>query len=145
MSNSNPFPQSNPFGTDFRISGAPSGILDSDAAMSLQTGRAMLAQRILCRLSTGRGSVIDCPNDCIDIRDSLSDGLTADQIAGLGANVRAELLKDEQISDCTVRSTYSFSTSALTMTIQVQSAYGPFSMVLFVTNVTVALLNANLL
>ena len=143
MSNS-PFPPSNPFGTDFWIGGAPNGILDGDTSLRLATGRGLLAQRLLCRLSSPRGSYIDCPNDCIDIRDSLSAGMTAAQIADLGGSVREECLKEEQVNDAEVSGTFSFQTSALTLTIAVVSAYGPFTMVLLVSNVTVQLLNANL-
>lgn len=138
------FPPSNPFGQDFWLGGSPQGILDGDASLRLTTGRALLAQRILCRLSTPRGSVIDCPNDCIDLRDSLSAGMTAAQISALGSTVRGEVLKDQQVTDCQVSSTFSFQTSALTMTLSVQSGQGPFTMVLLVSQVSVQLLNANL-
>jgi hypothetical protein len=141
---SNNFPQSSPFGTDFWIGGNPKGILDGDPGMRMQTGRALLAQRLLCRLSTPRGSVIDCPNDCIDLRDSLSDGMTTQQIAALGSVVQQECLKDQQVTACNVTGTFSFTTSVLTMTIMVTSGAGPFTMVLAVSQVTVQLLNANL-
>lgn len=140
----NPFPPSSPFGTDFWIGGAPNGILDGDASLRLTSGRALLAQRLLCRQSTPRGSVIDCPNDCIDLRDSLSQGMTVAQISSLGAVIRAELLKDEQVVDAQVSGTFSFQTSVLTLTEAIQSSYGPFTMVLAVSAVTVQLLNANL-
>jgi hypothetical protein len=139
-----PFPPSDPYGTDFWIGGAPNGILDGDASLRLTSGRYLLSQRLLCRLSSPRGSYIDCPNDCIDLRDSLSDGMTAAQISALGSTVRAECLKDEQVTDATVSGSFSFQTSALTLTIAIQSAYGPFTMVLLVSGVTVQLLNANL-
>jgi hypothetical protein len=139
------FPPSNPYGTDFWIGGNPSGILDGDPALRLQTGRALLAQRLLCRLSTPRGSVIDCPNDCIDIRDSLSSGMTTAQIANLGSQVQQELLKDQQVTAVSVTGTFNNANSTLTMTIQVTSGQGPFTMVLAVSSVTVTLLNANLL
>lgn len=145
MSNSYPFPPSNPFGSDFWMGGAPSGILDGDPSMRLATGRQLLSQRILCRLSSPRGSYIDCPNDCIDLRDSLSAGMTQAQIADLGADIRDEVLKEEQVTDAEVSGTFSYQTSALTLSLAVESAYGPFLMVLLVTKVTVQLLNANLL
>jgi hypothetical protein len=141
---SNPFPSSNPFGTDFAIIGAPNGALDADPAFRLQTGRALLAQRLLCRLSTPRGSVIDCPNDCIDLRDSLSDGMTVQQISQLGSSVQQELLKDQQVTAVTVSGTFTTATSVLTLTIGITSGAGPFTMVLAVSQVTVTLLNSNL-
>ena len=137
-------PASNPFGTDFAIIGAPNGALDADPAFRLQTGRALLAQRLLCRLSTPRGSVIDCPNDCIDLRDSLSDGMTTAQISALGSSVQQELLKDQQVTAVTVSGTYSFAAASLILTIGVMSGAGPFTMVLLVSKVTVQLLNSNL-
>jgi hypothetical protein len=145
MSNNYPFPPSNPFGTDFWIGGAPSGILDGDPSLRVATGRGLLTQRLLCRLSAPRGSYIDCPNDCIDLRDSLSAGMTQADIADLGSEIRDEFLKEEQVTDAEVNGTFSYQTSALTLSIAVESAYGPFLMVLLVTSVTVQLLNSNLL
>jgi hypothetical protein len=70
--------------------------------------------------------------------------MTAAQIAALGSTVREECLKEEQVTDAEVSGTFDFSTGALTLTIAVVSGYGPFTMVLLVSGVTVQLLNANL-
>jgi hypothetical protein len=71
--------------------------------------------------------------------------MTQADIAYLGSEIRDEFLKEEQVTDAEVNGTFSYQTSALTLSIAVESAYGPFLMVLLVTSVTVQLLNSNLL
>ena len=137
-------PPTNPFGSDFWIGGNPAGLLDGDSSLRQTTGRALLAQRLLMRQSTPQGSVIDCPNDCIDIRDELSDGMTLSQISSLASVLRLECLKDQQVNDMSITGTYNFSKATLQLTEFVTSFYGPFTMVIQINAVTVILLNANL-
>lgn len=134
-------PAPNIYGQDFWLGGAP---LDFSPDMRVVTGRALLAQSIVCRLSTARGTVIDCPNDCLDLRDMVSDGLSQSQLNALGGQVRQEILKDQRVQDAAVTATYAAPSSTLTVQIRVSSLYGPFALVLSVTAVTVTILNANL-
>ena len=147
----NPSPP-NPYGIEFWIGLAPgvnanagNTILDADPSMRTTTGRALLVQSLLCRQTTPRGSVIDCPNDCLDIRGYVSAGMTAAAIMQLYGTIQTELLKDQRVHAAFVTGTYSFQTSTLTINEAIQSGYGPFTMVLNVSSVTVQLLNANLL
>lgn len=145
-------PPSNPFGIDFWIGLAPgpnanagNTILDGDPSLRTATGPALLIQSLLCRQTTPRGSVIDCPNDCLNIQDALADGMTASQIQQLCATIQNELLKDQRVTAAFVTGVFNGEKSELTLTEMVQSSSGPFSLVLNVSAVTVTLLNANLL
>jgi hypothetical protein len=145
----------NPFGIDFWIGLAPGPVgflgssrqllLDGDPSLRTVTGRAILVQSLLCRQSTPRGSVIDCPNDCLDLRDYVAEGMTPTQVLSIYGTIQAELLKDQRVSQAIVNGSYSFQTSVLTLNEAITSSYGPFTLVLAVSAVTVQLLNANLL
>jgi hypothetical protein len=142
----------NPYGLDFWIGFAPgpnknagNTLLDADPSMRTVTGRALLVQSLLCRQTTPRGSVIDCPNDCINLVDYVSAGMTAAAISQLYGTIQNELRKDQRVFSATVTGSYSFPTATLTLNESIQSGYGPFSLVLAVSSVTVTLLNANLL
>ena len=134
-----------PFGVDFWIGPNATGQLDADPSMRTTSGRQLLSQSLLCRLSTPRGSVIDCPNDCMDMRDYVSAGMTANEIAQFTSAVQLEVLKDQRILAATVTATFVPANGYLQVSIAGQSSYGPFSLVLAVSNVSVTILNANLL
>jgi hypothetical protein len=134
----------NPYGIDFWIGPNATGQLDADPSMRTTTGRGLLSQSLLCRQTTPRGSVVDCPNDCLDIRDMVSSGMTQAQITALASQIQQELLKDQRVSGAIVTATFSNATSTLTITEQIQSGYGPFTLVLAVTSLTVKILDANL-
>jgi hypothetical protein len=131
----------NPYGSDFWIGGTP---LDLDPSMRLTSGRPLLSQNLVCRFSTPRGGAIDCPNDGLDLRDLVSDGMTQSQINALQGQIQQEALKDQRVQSLTVQCSFTSATSTLTVTLNVVSLYGPFQLTLAVTSLTVAILNANL-
>lgn len=134
---------SNPYGQDFRIV-LVNGVLDFTPTMTLATGRDLLVQSLICRQTTATGSVIDCPNDCFDVRDWIGEGRTVSQLNQLGTSVQNELLKDQRVLSCRVQATFNFATSQLFLAESFTSSYGPFSFVLAVNQVTGALLLQNL-
>jgi hypothetical protein len=146
-----PFPAApNPYGIEFWMgfTPTPNGVftqLDADPSLRTTTGRYLLVQSLLCRQTSPRGSYIDCPNDCIDIRALVGAGMTPAAILQLYASIQSELLKDQRVTTAIVTGSYSYQTAGLTINEAITSAYGPFTMVLNVSSVTVTLLNANLL
>lgn len=134
---------SNPYGQDFALV-LQNGVLDFLPSMGLATGRQLLIQSLLSRQTTYTGSVLDCPNDCFDVRDWISEGMTPAQLSNLGTYVTNELMKDQRVRSATVKATYNASTSQLFLAESVVSSYGPFSFVLAVTNLTVQMLDQNL-
>src|SRR5271154_1730693 len=87
----------NPYGQDFAIV-IVGGVLDFLPTMGLATGRTLLQQSLICRQTTPTGSVVDCPNDCFDVRDWISEGMTAQQLAQIGTTISNELMKDQRVS-----------------------------------------------
>lgn len=133
----------NPYGQDFALV-LVNGQLDFTPTMQLATGRALLIQSLISRQTTPTGSVIDCPNDCFDVRDWIGEGKTPAQLNQLGTSVTNELLKDQRVLSCQVKATFNYATSQLFLAESFTSGYGPFSFVLAVNNVTGALLLQNL-
>jgi hypothetical protein len=134
-----------PYGVDIQTLPNPAagGALDLDPSMTEGTGRALLAQSLLRRQSTPTGSVVDSPNDCIDLRSWISQGWTQQQMQAAAGGLKAELLKDERVLDVSVSMSYNPSTLTLTITELITSSYGPFSLTLSVNSVTVSQLTAN--
>lgn len=134
-----------PYGVDLQTVPNPAagGALDLDPSMTEGTGRALLAQSLLRRQCTPTGSVIDSPNDCIDLRSWISQGWTQQQMQAAAGGLKAELLKDERVTDVQVSMSYNASTQTLLISELIQSLYGPFPLTLNVTALTVTQLTAN--
>jgi hypothetical protein len=139
----------NPFGTDLQSlpNPAANGQVDLDPSMLEGSGRVLLAQSLVRRQTTPTGSVIDCPNDCVDVRGWISQGWTQQEFQAASGNLKTELLKDERITDVTITMTLgtgpAAGTQTLTIVEQFESAYGPFTLTLLVSEVTVSILIAN--
>ena len=143
MSNIPGVTTTNPYGQDFALV-LTNGVLDFQPTMGLATGRALLIQSLISRQTTAQGSVIDCPNDCFDVRDWIGEGKTPSQFNQLATSVQNELLKDQRVLSCVVTATFNFATSMLSLAEAFTTSLGPFSFVLSVNNVTGALLLQNL-
>jgi hypothetical protein len=135
----------NPYGTDLGTypNAAANGAIDLDLGMSEVTGRTLLAQSLVRRQTTPPGSVIDSPNDCLDVRGWVSAGATQQQLNALAGNLKSELLKDERVTAVTVTVSFNQATMTLTIDEQVTSSYGPFTLTLAVSQVTLSLLIEN--
>lgn len=109
------------------------GQLDVDATGLLVTGVQLVAQRLVLRQTTPQDSCADAPNDCFDVRDWLSSGMTDAQVAQLPAQVQSEIQKDQAVQSASVSVMLTPSTATLILTESVQSAAGPFTLTLTVT------------
>jgi hypothetical protein len=134
--------QPNPFGNALWTGTNSMGQIDMDPAIRRVTGRDVLSQSLVRRQTTPLGSVVDSPNDCFDIRDWLSLEQTPAQIAQLQHVIQQELLKDQRVYACTAIVTYSG--SMLTVVETIQSSYGPFTLTLSVSQVTLSVLVGNM-
>ncbi len=130
----------NPYGFDLQSLPDADGIIDLDPAMLEGSGRTLLAQSIVRRFTTGRGTVIDAPNDCLDLRGFLSDGFTQAQINQIPGQLKKEAEKDERVNSVDVKAEYLYASKTLTITMAIESGYGPFSLTLSVNAVTVTVL-----
>jgi hypothetical protein len=107
-------------------------------------GLQVLAQALMCRLTTPRGSVAGCPNDCMDIRDFLGAGISQADAQTIQSSILAEINRDARVMpQSTVRVQYNTADKSLTISLRVVCAQGPFTMTLAVSKVSVQLLNVS--
>jgi|GEM_PF-2280677 len=110
---------------------------------NLASGRRNLANALIRRLSTPRGSLDWDLNYGFDIRDALNEGMTDVEISGLSGSITDECEKDERVEKVDVNSNFNFGTNTLSIPITITDSDGPFDLILLVTNTTVELLNQN--
>ena len=125
------------YGTDLAIAFTSNGV-DMDPAGREVSGRTNLSYALVRRLVTPRGRLLDDPNYGFYVPGYLNDDLDTTGLAQIRAGVEAECAKDERVTSATVQP--SFLNGVLTLTILVNDASGPFSLVLAVTSVTVTIL-----
>lgn len=135
----------NPFGIDLGSfpNADANGALDVDLGMQEVTGRDVLIQRLVRRQLTPPGSVIDSPNDCIDVRGFVSAGVTQTDLQSLAGALRNELLKDEGVTDVAISVSFDPRIAMLSIVEKFTSGYGPFSLTLNVSQVTLEILVQN--
>lgn len=125
---------------DFGVDIATPDAADIDPYFTTVSGWRGLGQALARRLITPRGSLIDDDAYGYDLRSRLNDTFTPADLAQLGAIVRRELEADERVDYATAAVT--FSQGALRVTAAVQTAEGPFRLVLAVSSVTTEILAA---
>lgn len=105
------------------------------------SGRVVGLQAALRRLTTGRGMVLDAPNDGVDLRDFLSGEVTNQTKARMRALIEGELVKDERFFSATVTAmTFLQALKSMTIRILMLDADGPFSLTIRVSDVTIDIL-----
>jgi hypothetical protein len=122
-------PSQIPYGSCLATMPDANGNLDLTPDMQMATGRVVLAQSLIRRQTTPRGSVITSPNDCIDIRQLLSKEMTQTSLQALASLIKTELIKDQRVTSVSVQ----ISVDALgnaTITENIGTAQGPFSLTL---------------
>lgn len=137
-----PASTANPFGRDLNVVIASNGFVDLDPAMSEATGRHVLTNSLICRQCQPLGSNPQWPNDGIDLRNYVQLGMTPAQLAEVAGKIQNQLQRDQRVLRVNVQVTFNASTSAMTVVENFVSSYGPFSLTLAVTSVTVAILEA---
>ena len=118
--------------------GTPNGqTLSMPATMS--SGFLCVAEAVLRRWSTSRGELIDDPNYGTNVQNSLQDDLSPRDVAYLGQQLAAEAQKDERVLKAVVTVTLT-TAGLLTVVGGIQTAAGPFKMVVAVSAVSTTLL-----
>jgi hypothetical protein len=114
---------------------------DLDPMGQTVSGLTALSQALVRRITTPRGRLLTDPNYGYDISGELNDDVTTQQVGAIASNVDQEYLKDQRVfassTTVTLRADGSLDVSS-----QVQSALGPFSLVLNVSAVTVGIIQA---
>lgn len=130
----------NPFGTDLGQVFATNGAIDLDPSMGETSGRTLLVQRCLRRLTTPRGSVVNAPNDCLDLRGYIRAGVLAATPQQLQALIQREMLKEQGVTSAAVGVSYVMQTATLTVTMSLGSSYGPLALTLTLSPSTITVL-----
>jgi phage baseplate assembly protein W len=112
---------------------------DLDVSGLLISGLRTLAEALVRRLGCPPGRLLDDPDYGFDITSLVNEDLNPPELNDISGGIDQEFLKDERVQ-LSVTSA-AFVAGALTTTSQVTTANGPFSLVLSVTSVTVAILS----
>ncbi len=115
---------------------------DVDAAFSPLTGPRVVAEAAARRLSTPRGIIPSCPDYGFDTRALLNESVTAAKLDQWRRQIVLELEKDERFASVEATLAYDSATMTLRIGLEIETADGPFALVLAVTAVSVAILNA---
>jgi hypothetical protein len=109
---------------------------DLDAMGAQVTGLQALSQALIRRITTPRGRLLYDPNYGYDIMSEINDDVVDSQVGAIGAQMDQEFLKDQRVFSSTTTVTLS-AFGEIDTTSLIQSALGPFSLVLNVTAVSV--------
>lgn len=131
------------FGRDLKTVVDANGNVDITPGGLESTGRAVLSERLVRRMTTPRGSVIDAPNECFDVRDWLSKEFNAQTMSQLRATVRQEMLNDVGVLDCTVQATFDNAAKKLTVRVSIRSSDGPFILTVTIGQLTIEALTTD--
>ena len=120
--------QNTDWGIDLRTVSDGHGNVDLTPGMLESSGRAVLAERLIRRQTTRRGSVIDAPNECFDVKDWLSKEFNPKTLSQLQGTIVQELKNDVGVLQCTVSVDHAIATKTLTIVEKIVSSAGPFTL-----------------
>lgn len=127
------------YGRDLWCAMNANGVLDLTDTMQEVTGIDVLVQSILRRHMTTKGSDISSPNDGIDVRSYIKNGLTQQQLSLIAVTVQQELIRDQRVlPNTTVEAKFN---TVLTLNETIQMAAGPFNLTLAVSDVSISILD----
>lgn len=116
-----------PLGTDI------GGATELDFALTTVSGRTSLAHRLIRRLTTPRGGLWYAPNYGYDLSELVGSTVPPSVVE---QRVVEQMLAEEEVADARATATFTASTGALTVEIQVVDADGPFELVLTSSELT---------
>lgn len=108
----------------------------------MATGFQCVAEAVVRRWGTPRGSLIDDPNYGYDLTDSVGDDMGPGDLARTTSLAQAEAEKDERVLACDVGITLQ-SDQTLKVQAKITTAQGSFDLVVAVTGLTVTLLQVS--
>lgn len=117
---------------------------DIGATLSVASGYRNLGNALARRYMTPRGDLFYDQDYGLDLREWINEGLTDSGISELVDLIEAEARKDDRVLDLSADVTFDRSTSKLTVAMDIETAEGPYRMILGVDEVTVQLLNEGL-
>jgi phage baseplate assembly protein W len=114
---------------------------DLDGGFELVTGTKALGQAIARRLGTPRGGLFYDRTYGYDLRAFLNADLDDVDIFAIAAATEAECERDERVQRATATVSLNTSTQRLRVAVELETAVGPFKLVLDVSSVTIELLS----
>lgn len=96
--------------------------LAEDLAEVDATSNTAIAQALIRRLITPRGSLPDDPDYGFDLRGLLNRGVTLAELRAVTGQARSELRKDDRVSDAKVSAAFTLANSTLSVTVEVTPA-----------------------
>ena len=109
------------------------------ATFELVSGRAALVQAILRRFQTRRGTLVDDPDYGLDLTDWVGKRTDTAQLLAWQQALQAEARKDQRVRSARARLTTP--SGVLRFTLALETAEGPFSLTVQVSEVSVDLLS----
>ncbi len=125
-----------PLGSD--IDCGPAGL---DPLFGMVDGAVGLAQAIFRRFETERGSLVDDSNYGLDVTAWVGTRVTPPQLFAWQQALANEAKKDERVYAVRARITFDPRTNALSFSLVIESAEGPFTMTVAVSDLSVELLS----
>lgn len=125
--------QSADFGLDL------SCVFDMDPMGATVTGRDLLSQALVRRITTPRGRLLSNPNYGYDVTGEINDDLSTQDVSTVASHMDQEFLKDERVVSSSTTATLT-SDGVLTTTTIIQDGAGPFPLVLQISSVSVTVL-----
>lgn len=118
-------------------------IMSVGPRFTLASETQCLAQSLARRLVTPRASLPWAPNDGTDMREFLNKPNTPQNRFAAGRAAKDECEKDERVQGASVAANFDFTQQQLNLTISIDSAVGPFQLVIGINQLGIALLNVN--
>lgn len=104
--------------------------------------RVVLAQAIIRRWSTPRGTLPDDEDYGTDLAENINEDFDTLTMPRVTSDARAEALKDDRVIDCTIyEEAFDATTERLTFKAAIDGVEGPLTLTVAVTALTVTLLN----
>ncbi len=129
------------YGRDLATLPNANGVLDITSDLQEATGQDVLAQSVIRRHVTAKGTDLSSPNDGIDVRSYIKDGLTQRELSVIAVTIQQELIRDQRVlPSTTVVATFNTATNIMKLQETIQTTSGPFSLTLAVSSVSVEVL-----
>lgn len=114
---------------------------DLDPTFSPITGRRAVGEAIARRLETPRGGgLFYNPAYGYDLRSAMNSAQSPSSLAAIAAAVENEAVQDERVSAATATVTLDNATNIMRVSLALETAEGPFALVLAISAVSVDVL-----
>lgn len=106
---------------------------DFRSDFGVSSGRQLLVEAVIRRLTTARGGLLDDPDYGLALETLLNSGRTVQEMNSIADRVRAEVLKDPRFTDCAVTVTgdqLATGTANIKIVLTPADEGGPFELVI---------------